>query len=279
MMSPMDASNPMNRDRIRSLLTGRPGIGPLIFAESLDSTNTELRARALAGGAEAGTALIAERQTAGKGRRERGWVSVPGKSLTFSILAANPVPSEPAFLAVAVALAVADAMRDAATIDPRIKWPNDIYVDGAKAAGILIEAFTREGAHLAVIGVGINVNAAPEIESRHAIRAGSLAAAAGRPVDRSLLLARTLIRLDDYLTGLREGRGGDMVRHLQSRSLLVGRMARFERAGKVHEGRVLGHAADLAIILETRDGTITLPAAGTDLLEFRSAGRAPKKRG
>lgn len=141
-----------------------PGFTVEILPE-IDSTNTELMRRARAGGADP-VLLVAERQTAGRGRRGRGWVSSAGDSLTFS-LGLPLAPADWSGLSLAVGVAVAEAL------DPGIglKWPNDLWIGGRKLAGILVETASAVGVAApaadepprrhAVIGIGINIAPLP----------------------------------------------------------------------------------------------------------------------
>jgi len=133
-----------------------PGFTVEVLPE-IASTNTELMQRARDGRTEP-TLLVAERQTAGRGRLGRNWTSVPGDSLAFS-LGLPLAPADWSGLSLAVGVAVAESLH--ARI--RIKWPNDLWVDDRKLAGILIEtaASTLEpqGPRFAVIGIGMNVHA------------------------------------------------------------------------------------------------------------------------
>ncbi len=125
----------------------------LLVRESVESTNDEVRVLAQAGAAD-GLIVLAECQTAGRGRRGAAWFSPAGESLAFSILVR---PEEPKALwprlALAAGLAVAEALE---TFVPQagIKWPNDVWIGQRKAAGILVEA----GSDFAVVGIGLNVN-------------------------------------------------------------------------------------------------------------------------
>jgi BirA family biotin operon repressor/biotin-[acetyl-CoA-carboxylase] ligase len=126
----------------------------------IDSTNTELMRRAR-GGAVEPVLLVAERQRQGRGRLGRGWTSAPGDSLTFS-LGLPLAPADWAGLSLAVGVAIAEQLHPRV----RLKWPNDLWVDDCKLAGILIETATAGAAsapRYAVIGVGINVKP-PRVE-------------------------------------------------------------------------------------------------------------------
>jgi BirA family biotin operon repressor/biotin-[acetyl-CoA-carboxylase] ligase len=134
-----------------------PGFTVEVLPE-VDSTNSELMRRARAGRTEPAL-LVAEQQSAGRGRLGRAWASAPGDSLTFSLGLAL-APLEWAGLSLAVGVAVAEALHP----EIRIKWPNDLWVGERKLAGILIETASSSGdsgPRYAVIGVGINVRTPP----------------------------------------------------------------------------------------------------------------------
>ena len=123
--------------------------------DSCDSTNAVLLARAEAG-APSGTVVIANEQTAGRGRRGRSWFANPGDSLTFSLLWRFPAGTAPAGLSLAVGLAVARALAGMGGDGILLKWPNDILRNGRKLGGILIE-LVPGAPHAAVIGIGLNL--------------------------------------------------------------------------------------------------------------------------
>jgi BirA family transcriptional regulator, biotin operon repressor / biotin---[acetyl-CoA-carboxylase] ligase len=123
----------------------------------VDSTNE--RARRLAEvGAPAGTVVTAEEQTAGRGRHGRGWSAPAGKALLFSAVL-RPLDQRHKLLPLAVPVAVCEAAERVAPVRCAIKWPNDVWMDGRKCAGVLIEAKPRDG--WAVIGVGLNLSMGP----------------------------------------------------------------------------------------------------------------------
>jgi len=121
-----------------------------------DSTNTQLMRRAEAG-APSGSVLVAARQSAGRGRRGRSWISAPGDSLTFSLLWRFRATSRaPAGLSLAAGLAVARGLEALGADGIGLKWPNDILHDNRKLGGILIELASADP-RAAVIGVGVNL--------------------------------------------------------------------------------------------------------------------------
>lgn len=160
----------------------------IVYLPSVDSTNR--RARQLAAeGAPHGTLVIADEQTAGRGRRGRGWISPAGEGVFMSlILRPQSHPSEVARLSMQTALAVALSIAQTTGLDARIKWPNDIVCGGRKVCGMLLEMNADEQAvHDVVAGIGINVHQtqfAPEI----AQTASSLDLLSGQRVCRAALV-------------------------------------------------------------------------------------------
>jgi BirA family biotin operon repressor/biotin-[acetyl-CoA-carboxylase] ligase len=122
----------------------------------IDSSNTELMRRARAGRTEP-VLLVAEHQSAGRGRMGRQWHSPPGSSLTFS-LGLPLAPADWSGLSLAVGVSLAESLAQLSGADVRIKWPNDLWLGSGKLAGILIETAGTGPSRFAVIGVGINLN-------------------------------------------------------------------------------------------------------------------------
>jgi BirA family biotin operon repressor/biotin-[acetyl-CoA-carboxylase] ligase len=151
------------------------------------STNAELLDRA-AGGAPSGAVLVAERQTAGRGRMGREWIAAPGDSLTFSLLWRFAGGTDLSGLSLAVGVAMARALQKVGAGDTVLKWPNDVLKDGRKLGGILIELQSNAAA---VIGIGLNLRLPPAMPDE--VRA--TAAALDIDADPNLLLAALLTEL------------------------------------------------------------------------------------
>lgn len=205
---------------------------------------------------EPGLLVVADHQTAGRGRLDRQWETPPGTAVTFSAVVDPRLADEDwPLLPLATALAVADGVRRSAGLDPRVKWPNDLLLDDGKVAGILLERVqSRSGTSrpLAVIGVGINV--AMTREQLPVPTATSLAIA-GASVDRTTVLgevARALARVLDELAADPQavlGRyraacstiGRQVEVHLPDGSLLSGHADDVDGRGRlVVEGRAVG---------------------------------------
>jgi BirA family biotin operon repressor/biotin-[acetyl-CoA-carboxylase] ligase len=170
----------------------------IIVLEQTGSTNDAILELASANSKE-GLVLFAEHQTAGRGQRGNRWESAVGKGLLFSILLQPKIQiSDSARLTIWAIEAIADVIRTEFALEPTIKLPNDVQLYGRKVAGVLVEMRAQEKApHLAIVGVGINVNQSledfpPELRNR----AISLAIALQRPVDRQKFAAVLLRNLD-----------------------------------------------------------------------------------
>jgi BirA family biotin operon repressor/biotin-[acetyl-CoA-carboxylase] ligase len=172
----------------------RDGFDVRVVAET-GSTNADAAAAARAGAAE-GTVIVAERQTAGRGRLDRRWESPPGSGLTFTVLLRPPVPaSRLGWVPLLTGVALVTALRTAASLDCGLKWPNDVLAGGGKLAGILVEAVPTGGRRPALaVGIGLNVTTRPDELPPGAT---SVAAEGGAETARPILLAavlRTLAR-------------------------------------------------------------------------------------
>lgn len=165
---------------------------------SVDSTN--IKAKQLAEiGEEEGTLIVAEEQTAGKGRRGRDWKSERGTGIWMTLLLRPSVtPFKVSGLTLLAALAVARGIQEVCGISARIKWPNDIVVSQKKLCGILTEMSSEENyIHYVVVGIGINVNRT-KFEEELEKSATSLYLETGKKVDRCQLIARTMEYFSEY---------------------------------------------------------------------------------
>ena len=204
----------MRGDRARSALSGGR-FHDLRWVDETGSTNRDLAAEA-ARGAPEGVVLVADLQTAGRGRLDRSWVSPAGGSLLMSVLLRPRMAASDAhLLGTAMGVAAAEACADVAGVEPGLKWPNDLVVPGPgdrdrKLAGVLAES-SLEGAALAsvVVGLGLNVNWPTDWSSEGSPELADLAVAlnqlAGRDIDREHLLVAVLERFDHAYGGLLDG--------------------------------------------------------------------------
>ncbi len=201
--SPADAySESEIASRLRTKWAGQR----LIFFESTGSTNPDAK-RFAEEGAPRGTTVVADRQTAGRGRRGRSWESPAGRSIYFTIIVRPAfIPDKASMITLVMALSVAEAIHEVTGLPTGIKWPNDIVVNGKKVVGILTEmSMTPEMNEIQflVAGVGVNVNQESAEEFPEELRgaATSLKIESGRHFDRAALLAEILARFEqDYET-------------------------------------------------------------------------------
>jgi BirA family transcriptional regulator, biotin operon repressor / biotin---[acetyl-CoA-carboxylase] ligase len=183
-----------NGDRLQQGLdTGFVGRSA-VFLRETGSTNDVARGLAREGAPE-GTLVLAEHQTAGRGRLSRRWHAPPGSSLLLSLIFRPPLaPAHIQQLTMVCGLAVLDAIAASTGLQAGLKWPNDVLVHGSKVGGILTEVELRgEQVEHAIVGVGLNVNLdRAQLPRDLPGPASSLSSELGRPVDRLSLLQSLL---------------------------------------------------------------------------------------
>lgn len=243
------------------------------FYPSIDSTNEKAKELAIRG-AEHGTLVIADSQTAGRGRSGRTWFSPPSLGLYVSVILRPEVPVTQAFgLHMAVALAAAQAA-DACRPQGRvgIKWPNDLMAEGRKLAGVLTELGVQGGElSWCVVGIGINVNHTlndfpPEIRPI----ATSLRELSLRRIDRVELVKRLADGIGVWLERFEQDGMDALVAEWRHRSTVLGKRVRVETPGEVVLGEVTGLAPDGALLVLQENGSQSVIHAGdVELLQFR----------
>ncbi len=222
------------------------------FAE-IGSTNAEALSRAAAGAAEQW--LVADRQRAGRGRRGRLWVSEPG-NLYSSVLLYDPAPANlsPQICFVA-ALALHDAVLDCLpALDParlRLKWPNDLLLDGSKIAGILVEGAVSGGRQAVVIGIGVNCNHHPG-DTPYPV---TDFAGAGFALAPQALFARLAERLPGRMSQWQSGRAfGETRSSWLARAHDLGREIEVKMPEQALKGRFEEIDAEGALVLALANG-------------------------
>jgi BirA family biotin operon repressor/biotin-[acetyl-CoA-carboxylase] ligase len=255
---------------IRPLLNTHD-LGQVLHAyEEIGSTSD--RAKELAEeGAEHGEVVIAESQTAGRGRRGRVWVSPPRRNLYFSVVLRPELPpSRAPELTLVASLAICDALRQAG-VPAGIKWPNDVLVSGRKIAGVLTElAAEPERVHWVVVGAGVNVNARREdFPDDLRDQATSVLIERGQPAPRALLAAACFTALEDWLDRHAEEGFAPIRDAWRTRSVTLGREV------VVHEGgrELTGVAEDIddagALLVRGRAGVERILAGDVTLVRPR----------
>lgn len=246
---------------LEPLLTTRELGRNFIFRREVTSTNDELRQLADAG-APAGTVLLAEVQTKGKGRLGRHWISPSGVGIWFSMLFRPdlPVARAPEYTLV-TAVAVAEALQSFG-LDAKIKWPNDVLIDGAKVCGILSEMRgDMDGLHWLIVGAGINVGqqALPE---EIAATATSLALASGKSLRRSQVAAAVLNKME-YYSDLLQQQGFEPIRQRWlANAMVIGKEVKARTPSGVFEGIAMDLDANGCLLLRNADGKSTTVITG-----------------
>ncbi len=219
---------------------------PRVHFRLTDSTNERARELAAAG-APHGTLVTADEQQAGRGRQGRAW-SAPARSAVLMSVVLRELSET---LPLAAAVAVCEAL----PVESQIKWPNDVWINGRKVAGILVEARPQEG--WAVLGIGLNVTTeafpAPLDETATSLRL----AGAALSVDEAL--AALVASLDEWLPRP----PAEVLAAWRPRDALVGRPVRWQNGGK--EGTAAGIDSSGALIVDTAGGQITLDAGEVHL--------------
>ena len=210
-----------------------------------------------------GTVVFTESQTAGRGRRDNRWIAPRGKDLMFSLLLKPQASLEkwPRITTLA-ALAICKAIEAELPLQPRIKWPNDIYLGDLKTSGLLAETVTTPSGFVLVLGIGLNVNTLdfpPDLSATSLLQ--KLASPVLREIDRNTLAKRLLECLhaefqrldDDYSQAIAE---------VRERSWLLHRQIRAQTAQGEVFGRVLDLDEEGHLLLQLADGSVqTLASA------------------
>jgi BirA family biotin operon repressor/biotin-[acetyl-CoA-carboxylase] ligase len=238
------------------------------IVERAGSTNADLLAR---GGPE-GQVLVADEQTAGRGRMGRSWVSQPGASLTFSVLI-RPLPVPPArrgWLPLLTGVAVATAVRSVAGVPATLKWPNDVLAGDRKLAGILAE----QSGDAVVIGIGVNVATPADAlpVSPSGLPATSLLAE-GADVARDVLLVETLRQLEGFYLPFRadpDPEPSGLLAAYRALCATLGRQVRVELpGGNVLTGRAQDVDADGRLAVREADATSATSVSAGDVIHVR----------
>ena len=234
--------------------------------DSLPSTNTEL-ARLASEGAEEGVSIVADEQTAGRGRLQRAWSSPKRAGLYFSILLRPKIPQDQwPLITFMAALAVGDALNDSAGVKTDIKWPNDLLSGERKICGILAESAETPTGRAVIVGIGINLTS-DAYPSELAAVATSVAQTTGREVEREALLAALLRALSRWYSLLHDVEGAEkVVAAWTSRSSYAsGKAVQVANGDEVWQGITRGVDRDGALRLETTDGMKIVRAGDVSL--------------
>ncbi|MGW2045242.1 biotin--[acetyl-CoA-carboxylase] ligase [Streptomyces sp. NPDC001858] len=268
---------PLNAPALRRALVREGGLWSQVdVVQRTGSTNSDLVAAASAGKAGEGAVLVAEEQTAGRGRLDRQWTAPPRSGLFFSVLL---TPSEVpvarwGWLPLLTGVAVATGLSRAAGVDTALKWPNDLLVtvggEERKAGGILAE---RAGEDAVVVGVGVNVSL--RTDELPVPQAGSLALAGAVTTDRDPLLRGVLRALEEWYGRWRTAGGDPEASGLQETyaagCATLGRTVRAELPGnRSLVGEAVAVDGDGRLVIATAEG-VQQPVGAGDIVHLRPA--------
>jgi BirA family biotin operon repressor/biotin-[acetyl-CoA-carboxylase] ligase len=249
-------------------LHGTPFARRVYHFFKVDSTNTVAMRLGEEGEAH-GAVVLAEEQTAGRGRAGRAWISEKSAGIHCTILLRPPIPPAHAPLLTLVAgLAARDAAAEELDVLPDIRWPNDLLVNGRKFAGILTEMHAEpDRMHWAVIGIGINVNQT-KMPAEIAEIATSLRMETGKVHSRLELLIRLLRHLDRYYNQfLVEGPGPIVRRFAEVSSYFQGKRVKISTATETFTGTTAGLEASGVLRVTRDDGRGIEPVLSGDVAE------------
>lgn len=245
------------KQQIISYLPGdHPWQNHIQWFDSIDSTNTHAKELAIAG-APHGTVLIADHQSAGRGRMGRSFQSPVGVGIYMSVILRYACsPLELMHLTCATAVAACDAVEQAVSLRPGIKWTNDLVYKKRKLAGILTELLIFPNETVAIVGIGINC-CQKESDFDESIRsfAGSLSMVTGNGVDRAQVAAcliTSLCRMDASLLT----RKAQIMEQYQKNCITVGNDISILRHDEIRHGHAVGVDHDGALLVQFPDGHI-----------------------
>jgi BirA family biotin operon repressor/biotin-[acetyl-CoA-carboxylase] ligase len=236
------------------------------YYEEVASTN-DVALELAAKGAEEGTVVVAEKQTSGRGRFGRKWFSPPGKNLILSLILRPPfLPGRASQVAITTSVAAAVCLRGLFDLPALIKWPNDIYIRGRKAGGILTELSAElDRIHHIVVGVGINLNMTrDEIPAHLRPNCTSVRIEAGRRCDRIQVAVTLIQELEKRYRGLLKDGFSHIVDEWIALSLSLGQRIEARSEGRLYSGCPAGLDEDGSLLLRLDSG-ITRRISGGDI--------------
>jgi BirA family biotin operon repressor/biotin-[acetyl-CoA-carboxylase] ligase len=237
----------------------------------IESTNSYAKELGTQGVAE-GALVVTEHQTGGKGRLGRRWHSPPGANLLFSTLFRPPFSIDRVFsLTMVTAVSLVDAISEATGLRALIKWPNDIYCNGKKMAGVLTEfSADHTGVDFVVVGTGLNVNW--DIRSRPELAhvATSLMKEVGHSIPRVAILIRILEQLESNYARLLRGEGPLIRDRWNEHSMVIGKEVLIDPEGQGKRARVTGIDRNGALLIQEENGTTSSIVCGDVRVLFPS---------
>ena len=241
----------------------------IVFFKKTDSTNTQAKTLAIEGSPE-GTIVLAEEQTAGRGRLERRWLSHGYRNLLVSILLRPSLPIERIFILIMImAIAVIDGIKSLSGLDAMIKWPNDLYIGRKKTGGILSEFSVKDkNIEYVILGLGLNVNWNPEEEEGLLYPVTSILTESGKKISRNELLVVILRQFEVYYREVLSGRIEPLYRTWNDHSLIMGKDIVINSKGEEARGTALRIDHQGGLVIKCQDGESRIFFSGDVSLRF-----------
>jgi len=225
-----------------------------VFRDVVDSTNTLAKEMAEAGEPEV-TVVWAEEQTQGRGRMGRNWYSEPHQNILMSLLLRPKIPKERAYVVTAaLSVSAVMAIESIVGLRPKVKWPNDVLIDGKKVAGILTEFSLRGGTlEYLITGIGMNVNWSPP-EGELIYPATSLYLETGKRLQREHLAVKLLKNFEILYFQIREKRYDEILSKWIKKADFFGKKVSVHMDGKYVEGVPIGLNPNGSLLLQDLEG-------------------------
>ena len=244
----------MDQESLKFLLQDTPVTG-LRYFDAVGSTN-DIAMQWIESGASDFSLVVADQQTAGRGRMQRKWVTNPGSALAFSLilhLTPQEVPHA-GLIPFLAAASVSSALEQLYQLQPQIKWPNDILLNGKKTTGILVESVWKDASHVSVvIGIGVNITPAslPPVENLN-LQPTCVEEAAGHTVDRWQLLSAILTSMHTWRPEIGQG---SLIDYINLRLAYKDQQVRIiENFGAELHGRLVGIDPSGALLIKSNSG-------------------------
>lgn len=237
--------------------------GKLVYLNEVDSTNNYARKLA-EDGVQHGTLIVADYQNGGKGRRGRTWVMPHGKAIAMSLIVRPDIrPEKASMMTLVTGMAVAEAIKKVTGLDTKIKWPNDIVINGKKISGILTEMSAEmDGINYVVIGIGINANFT-EFPEELRETATSLQQQLGYPVDRGAIICMTMKIFEIYYERFMETQSmKGLAEEYQQMLVNLDRQVRVLEPGNEYSGVARGIDETGQLLVEKENGETVAVYAG-----------------
>jgi BirA family transcriptional regulator, biotin operon repressor / biotin---[acetyl-CoA-carboxylase] ligase len=227
----------------------------IVFFRKTESTNKEAKKLADNGAGE-GMLIVAEEQSKGRGRLNRSWISSPYENILMSLVLRPALPPSKIFpLTMITSIAIVKAIEKTTGLKTKIKWPNDIYYNNKKLAGILTELnANRNKINYAIVGIGLNVNFDPDKYPEIKEIATSLCEETGKTISRNKLLQTILIEIEEEYNLLKKGKINGIRKEWNKYSLVTGKPVIVFSEGYSEEGIAESIAEDGSLILMKSDG-------------------------